>query len=181
MNDGLIPHRYAKALYKLALENKNAEIVYEEMKVVVSAFENNPELSKVLSNPFVSGDDKNKLLLSAAGARLEDDYRGFVKLIIEKNRECFAYEMALAYRDIYRKANDISTVKITTAAKLDDNSIQKLMSLVRNTFKGRTLEFSSAVDSSLIGGFVIDVDSVRMDASMSNEIEKLRLTLLNSK
>ncbi len=181
MNDGLIPHRYAKALYKLALDNNNADKVYEEMKDVVAAFESNPELCKVLSNPFVSSEDKSKLLLAAAGNRLEDDYRGFVKLILEKKREYLAYEMALAYRQIYRKANDISTVRIVTAVTLDDKTMEKLRGIVVNSFPSRKLEFTSQVDPSIIGGFVIDVDSVRMDASVSNELEKLRLTLLNSK
>lgn len=93
----------------------------------------------------------------------------------------FAYSMALAYRDIYRKANSISMVRIITAINMEEPELAKIRDLVRSAFKDRNLEFSYVVDSSIIGGFVIDVDSVRMDASISNEIEKLRLTLLSSK
>ena len=32
MNDGLIPKRYAKALYKLALENGDSQEIYEQLK-----------------------------------------------------------------------------------------------------------------------------------------------------
>lgn len=181
MNGGLIPHRYAKALYKYALSKGDEKTVYEEMKSVVSAFESNPDFAKVLANPFIGNDDKSRLLVSAAGAGVEDDYRGFVKLILSNKREMYAYEMALAYRDIYRKANNISMVKITTAVELADPELKKLKDLVQRAFLGRTLEYSYAVDSDLIGGFVIDVDSVRLDASISNEIEQLRLTLLSSK
>lgn len=181
MNGGLIPHRYAKALYKFALSKGDEKLVYEEMKSVVSAFESNPDLSKVLANPFIGNDDKGRLLLSAAGAGVEDDYRGFVRLILANKREMYAYEMALAYRDIYRKANNISMVKITTAVALAEPELMKLRDLVQKAFAGRTLEYAYAVDPEIIGGFVIDVDSVRLDASISNEIEQLRLTLLSSK
>lgn len=181
MNGGLIPYRYARALYKLALEHGNTEVVYDEMKNVVNSFERNSEFRNVLANPFVSNIDKQKLLETAAGSSIEDDYRGFIRLILQNKREAYAYEMALAYRDIFRKANNISTVRIATAIKMPEEEISKLRTLIVNAFPGRTLEFTEVVDDRIIGGFVIDVDQVRMDASLSNEIEKLRLKLLSTK
>ena len=179
MDNGLIPQRYAKALYKYALEQGRTKQLYELMKNVIESFKENPELQKVLSNPFVKPEDKEKLLLAAAGNEANDDYSRFVKLIIDQKRVEYAYSMMLAYRDIYRKENHISQVHIATASKLDDKQMDKLRSLVKSAFKNSTLEFSESVNPSLIGGFIIDVDSVRMDASISNELEQLRQTLLS--
>ena len=178
MDNGLIPRRYAKALYKFALEKGETEKIYELSKRVIEAFRENPDLQKVLSNPFISDVDKEKLLLSAAG---ENDkiFSQFVLLILSQKRVEYANAMMLAYRDIYRKENHISQAKITTATKLDESRMNKLRKLVKDAFKDRKLEFSEAVDPALIGGFVIDVDSVRMDASLSNELEQLRQTLLS--
>ena len=172
MVSGLIPHRYAKALYKFALESNTTGEVYEEMKRVVDSFRSNPELEKVLSNPFVDA--------AAAGEKPGNDYRRFVKLILDHKREEFAYLMALAYRDIYRKENKISQVRITTAVELPGAEMKKLRAVVENSFKDTQFEYSSEVDPDLIGGFVIDVDSTRMDASVSGELEQLRQNLLSS-
>lgn len=180
MVSGLIPHRYAKALYKYALESNKASDVYEEMKHVVNSFQHNPELEKVLSNPYVEAADKEKVLLSAAGEAPGEDYRRFVKLILDHKREEFAYLMALAYRDIYRKENNISQVMITTAAELPAAEMAKLRAVVENSFKDTKFEYSSQVNPDLIGGFVIDVDSTRMDASVSGELAQLRQNLLRS-
>ena len=180
MNEGLIPQRYAKALYKLAVERGNAEKVYLEMKTVADSFASIPGLQKVLSNPYVKREDKEKLLLTAAGDMVEDDYRSFVKLILDRKRADFAQLMALAYCDIFRKENRIARVRIITASKLDDAMMQKLRDIVTKAYPGMTLEFSYDVDPELIGGFVIDVDGQRLDASISNEIEQLRLKLLRS-
>ena len=179
MNDGLIPQRYAKALYKFAIENGKSEVVYEEMKVVVSSFEANPDLLKVLANPYVSKDDKGNLLLAAAGDKREEAYENFVKLILENKRERYAYHCALAYRQIYRKENNISQVEVVTAAKLGDDELNKICNLVQESYKGKTLEFTYTINPDIIGGFIINVDSIRMDASISNEIEQLRLNLLS--
>lgn len=179
MNDGLIPQRYAKALYKLAEEKGNAEAVYAEMKQVADSFRDNPELNKVLANPFVSRKDKEQLLLSAAGGAVEDDYRSFVKLILDNDREQFAQQMALAYRDLYRRRNKISHVTVTTASKVTDAQMDKIKAIVAKAYPDHTLEWEFKVNPDLIGGFVVDVDSSRLDASLSNELEQLRTNLLS--
>ncbi|MDE6696868.1 MAG: F0F1 ATP synthase subunit delta [Muribaculaceae bacterium] len=180
MNEGLIPQRYAKALYKLAVERGNADKVYLEMKTVANSFADNPGLQKILSNPYVKREDKANLLISAAGDSVEDDYRSFVELILNRKRADFAHLMALAYCDIYRKEHKIARVRIITATKLDDSMMQKLRDVVEKAYPGMTLEFTYDVNPDLIGGFVIDVDDQRLNASISNEIEQLRLKLLRS-
>lgn len=178
MDNGLIPRRYAKALYKFALEHGSTEAVYDEMKEVAGAFADDPRLQKTLSNPFVSNDDKAALLKAAAGAKVENDYLGFIRMVLENHREEYMQLIALSYRDLYRKENKISQVRITTAAQLPDEGMAKLRAMVEKSFTGRKLEFSDGIDPELIGGFVIDVDDARMDASISNEIEQLRLNLI---
>ncbi|MCH5236264.1 MAG: ATP synthase F1 subunit delta [Muribaculaceae bacterium] len=179
MDNGLIPRRYAKALYKFAKEHDKTKDLYALSKRVIKASQSEPTLQKVLSNPYVSNQDKENLLLAAAGEPKIQVFDQFVKLIIEQKRVEFAYAMLLAYRDIYRKENRISQVRITTAVKLDDERMKKLRDLVKEAFKDSELEFSETVNPELIGGFIIDVDSVRMDASLSNELEQLRQTLLS--
>ena len=87
-------------------------------------------------------------------------------------------QMVLAYQDIYRKEHKISQVKITTAVGLPEAERERLRQMVSNAFKDRKLEFSEVINPEIIGGFIIDVDDARMDASISNEIEQLRLKLL---
>lgn len=181
MDSGLIPQRYAKALYKYAVEQGQADAMYQTAKTVIEQFEKNPDLHKVISNPYVKTDDKEQALIAAAGNTDDDVYNRFIKMIIELHREQFAYLMMLAYRDLYRKENNIAKVNITTATQLDAAIMQKLHALVVGSFPKMTLEFSELTDPEIIGGFVIDVDSVRMDASVSNELEQLRQTLLRSK
>lgn len=180
MNDGLIPRRYALALYKYAKEKGNASAVYDEMKQVADSFEANPELRKVMDNPFVATDDKAKLLMAAAGDKLEADYKAFVKLVLDAKREPFANQMALAYRDIYRKENKIAQVKVTSAVKLSEQQTKQVTEIVQKAFPDMTLEFSFDINPEIIGGFIITVNSTRMDASVSNELQQLRQKLLSS-
>mgnify|MGYP003281395375 FL=1 len=103
MNEGLIPSRYAKALYKYAQEHHVAAPIYEEMKRLDAAFATHTELSKALSNPALSAADKVRVLSSAFGEKPDDYLLRFVQLVIRNRRETFARAIALAYQDIYRQ------------------------------------------------------------------------------
>ena len=90
-------------------------------------------------------------------------------------------EIVLAYGRKYREANGILQVVITTAAVLSDAAMEKIKASVQACFVGKKLEYRTVVDADLIGGFTVKVDSQLLDASMSNELRKLRLKLLSKK
>lgn len=181
MDQGLIPNRYAKALYKYALEKNEAERVYELMKNAAASFVEQPQLGGVMANPYVPSRDKTGLLTTAAHASEADDcYADFLKLLVKNKRIEFFRGIALTYLDIYRKANNIYLVKILTAAELQQPEMQRLKDLVEKHLGESTVEYTFEVDPELIGGFVISVNSERLDASISNEIKQLRLKLLSN-
>ncbi len=116
MNDGLIPRRYAKALLKFAHEKGQDKTLYALMKTLSASFAEQPDLSTVMNNPFIPADSKAKLLMTASGATEADTcFVDFIKLLQQNNRIGFAREIALAYLSLYRKANNIYKVDITTA------------------------------------------------------------------
>ena len=178
MNDGLIPNRYAKALYKYALEQGVAKDVYAEMKRLSESYEALPELKKTVDNPFLPVADREKVLLSASGAKKDGCLDKFILMVIKNNRECFMREIALSYGKIYREANNIAQVNITTAIELPEDKLSQIIEVVQHELKDKTVEKTVTVDPSLIGGFVVKVDSMLLDTSVKNELKKLRLKLL---
>lgn len=181
MDQGLIPNRYAKALYKFALEINGADRVYELMKNVAVSFVEHPQLNSIMANPYVPSGDKTGLLTTAAHASGADIcYADFLKLLVKNKRIEFIRGIALTYLDIYRKANNIYLVKVTTASNLPDAETARLKALVEKHLGDATVEYTQEVDPELIGGFVISVNSERLDASVSNEIKQLRLKLLSN-
>ena len=87
-------------------------------------------------------------------------------------------EISLAYGKIYREANNIAQVNITTAVELPNDKLSQIVEVIQAQLNGKTVEETGTVDSSLIGGFKVQVDSMVLDTSISNELKKLRLKLL---
>ncbi|MCF0203798.1 MAG: ATP synthase F1 subunit delta [Muribaculaceae bacterium] len=179
MNDGLIPNRYAKALYKQAIEAGDAKAVYEQSLSLEQAYASEAALAKTVSNPYVVAADKSRVLLTAAGAEKGGSLDKFITLVIKNNREDFLRMIALSYAKLYRKANNIAQVEIVTATQLPEDKIEAILGVVKQQLSGKTLEISKRVDSDLIGGFVVNVDSLVLDASVRNELNKMRVKLLS--
>lgn len=176
MNQGLIPARYAKALYKLASEQGTAERLYGLMRTLCQSFEQQPALGAVMANPFVGADDKRALVMTAAGADKATDqaFADFVTLLIRNRRIDLLRQAALAYIQLYRQAHDIFAVTVTTAAPMPEQLRQRITSLVQSHLKGATLELDQRIDPDLIGGFTIQMASERLDASVRTQLQQLR-------
>ncbi len=179
MNEGLIPRRYAKALYEVALENHADARLYELMKRLSASFDSQPGLSEVLSNPYVSDADKSMLLTTASGAEAGDSlFKDLLKLLSKNRRMDMARGIALAYVELYRQSNRIYEVKVTSASPMSDEENERLYKMIERHLNGGTMEFTHTVDPSLIGGFTVSVGNERIDASVSNELKQLRLNLI---
>lgn len=181
MNEGLIPRRYAKALYKVALERHQDARMFDLMQNLAQSFDLNHQLQDIVANPFVELSEKNKLLTTAAGANAQDStFADFLKLLAENRRVPLVHQIALSYIDIYRRANIIRRVQVVSAAPLDPAVEKRIKDLVTAHLNGGSMDFSATVDPDLIGGFIVNIDNERLDASLRNELKEMRLSLLNN-
>ncbi len=182
MDQGLIPRRYAKALLMFADEHRTDAAVYEAMQRLDATFAAMPDLQHSLINPAVSDSDKIKLVLTACGAdgSAAAEVEGFVTLLIRNRRLATLRQCALAYVRLYRDANRIYCVAVTSAAPLLPEELQRIKTLVeRQLPKGASVEYSEAVAPELIGGFTVSIDNELLDASVANELKQLRFKLLS--
>ena len=180
MNEGLIPRRYAKALYKVALEKGVDRRVYELMKTLSESFATNPGLQTAIANPFVEMTDKRKLIMTASGAGNDDTLvSDFVKLLERNRRIEFIRDIATAYVEIFREKHGIYLVHVDTASEMTAADAERLRNLIsRHLGEGATMEYSTSVVPELIGGFRVSVGNERLDASIAHELNLLKQKLI---
>ena len=181
MNQGLIPHRYAKALYLQAAEKGSDKEVYGAMNRLATAFAAEEGLLKALANPYVAPADKLSLVAAAAGVEGSTSLvADLVKLLERNHRMEFLRDIALAYIKIYRKEHHIYRVDIASAMTLQPSELQRIQTLVNNHLPaGSTAEFTAAVNPELIGGFSVSIDNELLDATVASDFKQLRLKLLS--
>jgi F-type H+-transporting ATPase subunit delta len=80
--------------------------------------------------------------------------------------------MANSYITLYRQQKNITRGKLTTAVAVSDAVEQKMKQMVEAKTQG-TVEFTTEVDPSIIGGFVLEYDTYRMDASVKTKLNRI--------
>ena len=64
MDIGIISVRYARALYKFALEQKEEHTVYKEMETIAKVYTCEPKLRLIIENPSLTSEQKENILSS---------------------------------------------------------------------------------------------------------------------
>lgn len=177
MNLGKLSIRYAQALYSLAEEKKLQDVIFSEMNQLVSSFFQVRELSQAISNPLYASQDKLQLLVNAAGVEISDLLKHFFQFVIDKGRESQILFIAMSYRDIHAKKQGVLYGKITSAVSLDKEVLDSLKKTIAQVSQSSTVEIESVVDESLIGGFVMDLNNTRFDASVKTQLNEIRNAL----
>lgn len=171
---GVISMRYAKALLAYADEAGAEDAVYHEARVLAESFSNVPELRQALDSPVLPAETKLKLICEAAGGgSVSKELKRFVKLVLEERREKFLQFMIMSYIDLYRKQKNISVGKITTVCPVSEEVVNRIRALVVEKTHG-TVEFKTRIDPNLEGGFIFEIGTYRLDASIANQIRRVK-------
>ena len=172
MDIGVISMRYARALLKSATDQKQEDAVYQEMMTVAKNYLDVPALRHTIDNPMLSKDKKEALLLVAAGEKPCELTKAFIALVLKEDRENVMQFMANSYITLYRKQKNVIRGKLTTAARVSVETEQKMRQMVESKTNG-TVEFETEVDPDIIGGFILEYDTFRMDASVKSKLNTI--------
>lgn len=168
MDLGVISVRYARALLKSATQMKCEEAVYGNMLTLAQTYLEVPQLRKTVDNPMLSSADKKTILLTACGSANDLTAR-FIDLVLTEGRETAMQFIAQSYITLYRKQKNIIHGRLITAAAVTPATEQKMRQMVEKRTKG-TVEFLTEVNPDIIGGFVLEYDTYRMDASVKTQL-----------
>ena len=174
MDNGKLSVRYARALLDLATEQHCEAEVYRQLTQLTANYclAIKP-FDEALSNPMNGAQEKQQLLQTAIGEPVHPCLAHFFEFILEKRRESRVFLIALKYEELYRKSRQILRADVTTAVELDDQALHNIGNFVKETFH-REAELHVKVDPTLIGGFILDIEHDRLDASIKGRLEKLK-------
>lgn len=147
MNQGIVSSRYARALLRFTEETGNSAKVCAQVR-------------SVLKNPNVKS------------LKLEPELEKFVAMLQNKGRLPLATDILRCYVVMYHQLKGIKIVHLSTAIPSPELE-SKLLSILEEKFCCK-VDFETSVDPSLIGGFVISIDDYLLDASIRNQIARIR-------
>ena len=164
--------RYAKAILDIAIVNKTAEAVNNDMKAIIAATSENAELKDFFANPTIKGEVKLNVVKEVFSS-VQNETNGLFQLLLANKRFEILPAVASQYLAQFDKANGIETAIVTTAfpitAEIEAQVLNKL-----KEFSNGTITIKNVVDSSIIGGFVLRMGDKQYNASVANKLQQLK-------
>lgn len=181
MDIGIIAKRYAKSLFAFASENHDEQTVYQAMLNLVNSYQKVEQLHPTLLNPVLAPEKQKAILLAASvgdGESVPVSLSRFVQLVVSHKRIEIMPCIAQSYIQIYRKSQKMLSGRLIVPSAID----AKVTNQMRNIIEKKVgtpvnIEFEVEEDPEILGGFILEYDTYRLDASLRTQFNQLRRVL----
>ena len=163
---------YAEALFEVARKTGKLDAIGGDLAQFVDALGGNRDLQVFFFSPHFASAEKIEGLSRAVGGA-DPELVNFLELLIEKGRMTEIFRVRREFERLWKKENKRIDVTVTSAVELDPAVVAKVgEEIERQT--GHKVELVSRVDDEILGGIVLQVGNMVLDASIRNRLEKLR-------
>ncbi|MDH4227243.1 MAG: ATP synthase F1 subunit delta [Deltaproteobacteria bacterium] len=178
MKKGSSAKRYAKALIDIAIADKAVEKTGKELSSVAAAFAEGTELMKVVLNPMYKMEDR-KAVASEVCVKVgtSDTIKRFTVLLVETGVIKYIDDVAASYTKFEDEVSGRLRVTVEAASELSPATLDAVKAKLKaETKKDIILTFKK--DAAIIGGLVVKVGNLTLDASIKSQLSKIREKLL---
>lgn len=170
---------YAKALFELARERNQIDLVARDLGVVAELFADQAELRAFFARPWVAASAKRAAAIDI-GTRLQISAlaRDFLALVAAQGRIDHVDAIVDAYRELQDQAEGRVRARVRTAVPLGEAERAALASRLGRVLGGKHVVLEEVADRELLGGFVAEVGSVLLDASLDGQLARMRQRLV---
>ena len=163
---------YGDALFGVARESGNLDEVHEQLGEFADALDSNRELQIFFFSPYFSSEEKREGIAKVVSGG-DEELVNFLELLAEKHRMPAIFRIRKHLDDLWAEENRRLEVRLTSAVPLDSSVVKKVgEEIERKTDKKIDLE--SDVDEEILGGLVLRVGNMVLDASLRSKLERLR-------
>jgi F-type H+-transporting ATPase subunit delta len=163
---------YARSLFEVAQERGKLDVVREQVGQFADALAQSRELEIFFFSPYFSTEEKKDGLRRAVEGA-DETVENFLALLVENHRMPVVFRVRRELDRLWREANQLLPVQITSAIALDDAVTSRIGEEIgRQT--GRRVELEATVDPDVVGGIVLRVGNSILDASIRTRLDNLR-------
>ena len=174
MHNPRLAGRYAKSLIDLASEKAQLERVYNDVLYLQAVCKASREFTNVLRSPIIKADKKLAIINAVVVPQVSELTAAFIRLLTIKGRESVLPEIAQAFVEQYDAMKHIHPVKFITAVPVGDDVKSAIAERIKTETGLPNIQLKHAVNEDLIGGFVIEFDNKKVDASVKRDLEDIK-------
>jgi F-type H+-transporting ATPase subunit delta len=171
-------HAYAGALFEVAKEKGKLDAIRDQLDQLADAVDSNRDLQVFFFSPYLSSTEKIEGAKRAIDGA-DPEFINFLELLIEKQRMPEIFRIRRQFEELWKHENRRIDVTVTSAVELDPAVVNKIGEEIQRQ-TGQEVELASRVDEEILGGVVLQVGNMVLDASIRNRLEKLRKSVASA-
>lgn len=163
---------YAEALFEAGKDKGKLDALQEQLGQFADAVDRDRNLQVFFFSPYLSTADKQEGIERAISGA-EPELINFLELLVEKHRMPEIFRIRRELDELWKRENRRIDVTVTSAVELDPTVVAQIgQEVERQT--GEEVDLASRVDGEILGGIVLQVGNMVLDASIRSRLEKLR-------
>jgi len=168
---------YAEAFLQVASNKKEVDKVVDQAKDILAIWNQSSEFSEAMGSPVLEPESKKAVLQKLFSGKITPSFLNLLKLLVDRQRIGLLNAVLERLLELYREQRNIALASVTSATTLNEDQQADLLKKIQSIAGTDNLELNLDVDPSLIGGFVVNVGSKVIDASLAGQVRRLALSL----
>jgi len=163
---------YSRSLFEVAKEQGALDRIHDEVGQFADALNDSNDLRVFFFSPYFSSQEKK----DGIGRLVQDadeNFIRFLELLAERHRMPAIFRIRSEFDRMWRRENRLLPVSVTSAVELDSELVEGIGKRIEEQ-TGQRVDLSSRVDPDVLGGLVLQVGNMVLDASVRNRLERLR-------
>lgn len=162
---------YAEAVFRLATEH-NAQAAWSAMLTLAASVASDEQVHRMATDPNVSSQQLERLLLAVCGDKLDPQGVNFLKLLVENGRVTLLPQIQASFEKLRAEQSGEIEASVTSAFPLTDVQLADLVGVLETRLK-RKVKATVKVDAALIGGVTVVAGDEVLDASVRGKLDSM--------
>jgi len=168
---------YAEALLQVAESRQETDTVATQARELLLLWNSSAQLREAMASPVLEPEAKKAALSALFDGQVTASVQNLLKLLADRQRIAVLDAVLERLLELYRELRQITLAKVSSATPLSDEQQAQLNQKVQAIAGTQAVEFELSVDPTLIGGFVVNLGSQVIDASLAGQVRRLGLAL----
>lgn len=168
---------YAEAVFKLASEG-NALAAWSDALANIGGVVADARVQACITDPNVSAQQLEGLVLGVVGDKLTGDARNFVQVLVQNSRLDLMPLIREHFEALKREKEGVLEARIISALPIDDAQVRQLVAGLESKYQ-RKVTAQVETDASLIGGVKIVIGDKVIDATVRGKLDAMAAALAN--
>ncbi len=172
--------RYALALFELGQENSELNEIEAESKSLQDLFKKSSEFMSFIKDPtYKRNEQLEAIKMMSNRFKFTSTFSKFLSFLCFKRRLFFLEKIINSFLQLISKSRGEVRAQLSSSKELSQSELEDIQKELSENFTSK-IKLDYKYDPTLIGGLIIQVGSIMIDASIKNRLKHLEKRMIEA-